>query len=84
MFFEVILARSYARIRTRESKLRSEKVAGLGRCPELLFRLLFTFQNVDDFVAVGAHDFNKVQQGLTPSHKYFNINQLRSTQFYRF
>jgi len=45
---------------------------------------LFASQNVDDFVAARAYGFNKVQQGQVPSHKRFNINQLRSTKFHRF
>jgi len=50
----------------------------------IVFHLLFAFENVDDFVAVKAHDFNKDQQVLAARRKPFNMNQLQSTEFYRF
>jgi hypothetical protein len=49
-----------------------------------LIRFLFAFENVDDFVAARARDFNRVPQGIVPSCERFNINQLRSTKFHRF
>ena len=58
--------------------------AGKKPCKPILFRLSFALENVDDFVAARAHDFNKDQQVVAPSRKQFNINQLGSTKFHKF
>jgi len=41
-------------------------------------------EDVDDFVAARAQDFNKVQQDKALSRKRFNINRLPTTKFNRF
>jgi hypothetical protein len=60
------------------------RIYHLAREPDSRFHLSFASRIVDDFVAARAHDFNKVQQGLTPSRKRFNMNRLQSTEFHRF
>ena len=47
-------------------------------------RYLFALRRVDDFVAQGAHDFNRLQQHSTEARKTINNNHLETTKFYKF
>jgi hypothetical protein len=49
-----------------------------------VFRLLFTQLTVDDFVAVGAHEFNRIQHVSRSAHKRFNVNYLQATKSHKF
>jgi hypothetical protein len=50
------------------------------------FRLHFSFarENVDDFVAEGAYDFNRIQQHSIEARETIHINHLETTKFYKF
>ena len=37
-------------------------------------------KTVDDFVAVEAHEFNRIQRVLRSAHKRFNVNHIQATK----
>jgi hypothetical protein len=42
------------------------------------------YSPVDDFVAAGAHEFNRIQQRSRSAHKDFNANHLQTTKLREF
>jgi hypothetical protein len=51
---------------------------------DLWLRHSFATKNVDDFVAAGAHDFNRIQQDSIEARKTIHNNHLETTKFYKF
>jgi hypothetical protein len=57
------------------------------RALRLLPGLYFAFYSlitVDDFVAAGAHEFNRIQQRSGSGHKAFSVSHLQATKSYKF